>query len=286
VLGVLKKFIWQTKRKMNGLTITNHLMAVLIGAQGKGKTTFVEALIAPLADLKVNTDFKAIDDERNIDLWTNYIMFFDEMGYATRTDVDTLKNKITCATLTRRPMRSNALEVVRQNATFIGCSNKELSQLIFDPTGVRRFAPLRFSDTPDWSFINSTDFSALWQSVELNAVDPCDAIMTELREIQEGARAKGKLESWIEHFDWRAAPDNRMTIPELHTMHVEWASKHLGGRGLLLDDFRTELNKIIREGQVELPFQKKTTNAGVRYVPAADNDDPRVVSMMLRATSR
>jgi hypothetical protein len=45
--AILKKFIWQVKRKGLNRSVTNHLMPVLTGAQGKGKSTFVNNLCGP-----------------------------------------------------------------------------------------------------------------------------------------------------------------------------------------------------------------------------------------------
>ena len=83
-------------------------MPVILGPQGKGKSTFVNMFIAPLRELTLEVNFKAIEDDRNIDIWNSFILFLDEMGYASKADVDTIKNAITANTLTRRPMRSNS----------------------------------------------------------------------------------------------------------------------------------------------------------------------------------
>jgi predicted P-loop ATPase len=118
----------------------------------------VDKLIGPLKELSLQVGFDMIEDERNIDIWHSYILFFDEMGYASKANVDTIKHAITATHLSRRPMRTNTKVSVAQNATFTGCSNKTLAQLIKDPTGIRRFVSAQFSSAPDYSVVNATNY--------------------------------------------------------------------------------------------------------------------------------
>ncbi|GAA5666962.1 hypothetical protein Brsp07_05485 [Brucella sp. NBRC 14130] len=122
VKAILAKFIWQVKRKIIGLPISNHLMPVILGPQGVGKSTFVtEFLLKPLSELVGSTDFKMIEDNRNTEQWRNYVLFLDEMGYAGKADIDNVKNKITASSVTGRPMRSNDNVQYAQKATFVDC---------------------------------------------------------------------------------------------------------------------------------------------------------------------
>jgi hypothetical protein len=104
IIAVLKKFIWQVKRKMRP---TDHQSP---GASNPGAST------------RRQIDFKMIEDDRNIDIWNSYILFLDEMGYASKANVDTVKHAITATNLVRRPMRTNNKVTVTQNASFIGAS--------------------------------------------------------------------------------------------------------------------------------------------------------------------
>jgi hypothetical protein len=200
IVAVLKKFMQQVKRKIRGLPVRDHLMPVIVGTQGKGKTTFVQAMLAMIEELVLGVDFKMIEDERNIDIWKSYILFIDEMGYASKANVDTVKNAITAKTLTRRPMRTNTQVTVKQNATFIGCSNKKLAQLIKDPTGIRRFISLLFSNEPDWEFMNQIDWRLLWESVDHEGADPIAPFKALLKETQEEQRELGRVEHWLDEF--------------------------------------------------------------------------------------
>lgn len=201
VVAILKKFIWQVKRKMQGMQIENHLMPVITGAQGKGKSTFVrDYLLEPVSELVSNTDFGQIEEVRNTEQWRNYVLFLDEMGYAGKADIDNVKNKITAPSVTGRPMRSNDNVQYAQNATFIGCSNKELNQLIRDETGNRRFVSLRYSSKPDWAKLSGLKPHLLWMSVDERGEDPTKGIADQLRAAQALVREKSMVEQWLEEF--------------------------------------------------------------------------------------
>jgi len=252
VIAILKKFIWQVKRKMLGMTITNHLMPVLTGPQGVGKSTFVrDFLLSPVEELVSNTDFQGIEEVRNTEQWRNYVLFLDEMGYAGKADIDNVKNKITAPTVTGRPMRSNDNVQYAQNATFIGCSNKELDQLIRDETGNRRFVSLRFSSSPDWSKLKGVDARLLWMSVDERGDDPTKEIATELREAQAQIREKSIVEQWLDHY---AVPamlvGKKRRATEWFPEFKEWSEEYVPGRRMDASSFGKEFTRLIKSAQV------------------------------------
>lgn len=198
--AVMRKFIWQVKRKIRGLPVTDHLMPVLLGPQGIGKSTLVNRLLGPVEELKLNVDFKMVTDDRNVEMWSSYVMFLDEMGYASKADIDSVKNIITAATLTRRPMRSNSKVTIDQSATFIGCSNREIAQLVRDPTGIRRFVGLRMRSDADRDLINAIDWFAMWGAVRVDEADPMADHRKVLAEQQEGSRERSRVEQWMVDF--------------------------------------------------------------------------------------
>jgi ABC-type cobalamin/Fe3+-siderophores transport system ATPase subunit len=53
------------KRKIKDRKITDHLMAVILGDQGVGKSTLLELMLNPVEEICVESDFKAIADDRN-----------------------------------------------------------------------------------------------------------------------------------------------------------------------------------------------------------------------------
>ncbi len=277
-IAVLKKFIWQAKRKLRNfagvvLPVTNHLMPVILGPQGVGKSTFVNKFIEPLSELSLEVDFKMIEDDRNIDIWQSFILFLDEMGYASKANVDTIKHAITAATLARRPMRTNTKVTVAQHATFIGCSNKTLAQLIKDPTGIRRFVGLQFSNTPCRDTMNSIDYKLLWVSVDPEAADPMLPFMDLLKGKQEEDREKGRVEEWLAQFDPNspspkgeygtrfnevAVKGNKVLGSDLFLLYSEWEGVMFpGAYGRLNNqEFGQEIKRLLDNSPDKVPFEK------------------------------
>ena len=66
VVAVFNKFVWQVKRKIDGLPVFDHLMPVILGSQGTGKSTLIRQLLEAIDELWVMSDFKQITDDRNI----------------------------------------------------------------------------------------------------------------------------------------------------------------------------------------------------------------------------
>lgn len=252
VTAVLKKFIWQVKRKMLGLRIDNHLMPVITGAQGKGKSTFVrDYLLEPVGEVVNNTDFGKIEDDRNMDMWRNFVLFLDEMGHAVKADIDTIKNKITAATVSGRPMRTNSNVQFAQNATFIGCSNKELNQLIRDETGNRRFVSLRYSMNPDWGVLATVQPHLLWMSVDEHGEDPTKGIADQLRAAQALVREKSMVEQWLEDFKVPAMMvGKKRTATDWYPDFKEWFIGFGSGRVPDVAHFGKEFTRLINNNVV------------------------------------
>jgi hypothetical protein len=197
--AAIRKFVWQVRRKLAFIPVTNHQMLIWTGRQGVGKSVAMKKLISPLAELSAPCDFAEITDSRNISLWSNFILVADEMSWASKSNIDTVKNVVTADDLQRRPMRTNDTVSVRQCATLIGASNKEsLADLIRDNTGVRRFLAIRYSDTPDWAALNSFNWLELWRAVDPRMADPMEEFKELVAEHQEADRERCNAESWLE----------------------------------------------------------------------------------------
>lgn len=266
VRAVLSKFIWQVKRKMLNLPIYDHLMPVLLGPQGVGKSTLIrEVFLKPLAEMTINTDFSEITDNRNHDIWRYFVLFLGEMGHAGKADMDTVKNLITLHSLQRRPMATNITVSIRQNATFIGCSNKEIEQLIRDETGNRRFAALRFSSTPDHAAINAIDAQLLWQSVDEHGEDPMKPFKDLLREKQSDWRERSQVEQWLEHYQVPTAKHGRpQKVADLHDDYLEWAAKRFHNQVMNVNVWSKEFKRVTKNDP-RLGWTHKRTSAGMTY---------------------
>ena len=268
-IAVLKKFIWQVKRKMNKLPVTRHLAIVITGEQEKGKTTFMELFLSVLSDVATQVSFKDVTDDRNIDIWSRYVLVTDEMSYASKADIETLKRTISAQTLTRRILYTNGTVEVRQNATFIGASNKLLSQMIFDPTGMRRFAALPWRSDALWEVINEMDWLGLWNSVDAFADDPILPVIEILRANQENEREPSQVELWLAMFSGEHKPNDQQKYSGeyLYDKYRDWAEKHYPNERVPLNicAWGNEMRRIAAHEQEKMPFHKKRSGRGMEY---------------------
>lgn len=274
VAAVLRKFVHQVVCKLHGKSVGHHLMPVLTGPQGSGKTYFLNHLFGPLAELARSADFRAISDDRMIDLWQSYIIFIDEMGYADRSDVDVVKNVITAETLDRRPMRTNSIQTVRQRATLIGASNKALSELIRDETGNRRFVGIEYCPPADRDFIASLNWTAAWQSVNHTDADPMEPYRETLAAAQESERHYGPVEAWLRALGSGEAILRRVTCEDgIRTQDLYQA--YLDHRRTVVADydpvqrtrdaFSKEIVRVLAQNPGICPLAKHRNSKGVAW---------------------
>ena len=85
---LLKKFCWQVQRKLNGLPVSRHVMVVLTGPQGGGKSELLRALVQPLEELSASLDLRTLTDERTAAVFEDcFIGVVDELDKAERANV-------------------------------------------------------------------------------------------------------------------------------------------------------------------------------------------------------
>ena len=273
VAAVLQKFIHQVVTKMHGKQVGWHLMPVLVAPQGEGKSYFVHKLVSPLVELMREAEFSAITDDRNIELWSSYILFLDEMAHATRSDVEAVKHVITADNLDRRPMRTNKIQPVRQRSTFIACSNKSVDENIKDETGARRFFGLRYKRTPA-GYLDSINWVAAWQSVKHTDVDPLTNFRGELAAIQEATRHKSPVEDWMDNFSENEASailkvSDKLRIKPLYDDYLDRRRAVTGDRDPYLrtmDQFARELKRLCDDGTAKLVRKRDATSWFYDYV--------------------
>lgn len=197
---ILEHFIWQVKRKLFGKKVTDHMMPVLLGNQGIGKSTLIQMISAPVKDFTASTDFKAITDARSITLWDNLILIFDEMGNSTNANIEDIKRRITEDTFSQRIMHTNINSMIVNNATFFGSTNRDLSRLIVDDTGMRRFYQIDCKDKFDWEVMSTVSFDLLWKSVNEHKPSKLKddlKLFEEIREIQNSKRHIPLVEQFL-----------------------------------------------------------------------------------------
>lgn len=197
--AIFKHFIWQVKRKLNNKSTVYHLAPILWGPQGGGKTGAIEKLLEPIKAITVEWGISEAIDPRNIKaLSENYVCFFDEMAGAQRVEIENLKRTISAQTTTYRPLGTNRHVTVRQNCTFIGVSNKSLTENIYDPTGLRRFAEITCKKRLDWEVINSIDSLKIWRGIDENLERGyLESFASEMRKHQEELLIEDEMQHFV-----------------------------------------------------------------------------------------
>lgn len=164
---VLETFVWSVKRKLYGLPVVEHIMPVIAGPlQGTGKSYLIERLfLAPLEKFVQLRSVDFVTDERNFkSLGHSLVVFFDEMARMGKADEESLKRVVSAIVLNYRPLHTNHTASVIQRNTFIGTSNKGLSELVKDTTGNRRFYEIP-AGVINREIVNKINYLSLWQSV-------------------------------------------------------------------------------------------------------------------------
>lgn len=261
-IKIIQKFMWQVKRKALKLPITNHLMPVLVGAQGKGKSNFVDAMLAPIADATIKANFEMVSEQRNIDIWRSLVMVFDEMSGAKKADMETVKSTITASSLERRRMGSNGNEQIAQMSTFIGSSNQALSSIIRDTTGLRRFAELPYTLVPDFDTLNKIDWLLLWQSVDEQGADPSLDIIDLLKEKQEESRNLCSVELWasLNGMKFRKATLSQ----DIYLDYEDWAKRFAAKEVLSWSAWGIKMGTLMLNS--DFKWEKKRSATGQKYV--------------------
>lgn len=198
-IAVMRHFIWQVRRKLYGLDVYHHMMPILYGKTGGGKSRAVLQLLKPVDSLTLHSDLSIFSDQFKMRQFTKmYVMFFDEMAKSDRVDIDKLKNIITSECVDYRTIFTENLESSPQNCTFIGCSNDLVYDKIYDPTSARRYWQIDCADQLDWNAINNIDYLALWKSVDESTDSPIIPFLDEIKVTQEQTiRSKDLVEDWL-----------------------------------------------------------------------------------------
>ena len=199
--AVLKHYVWQSKRKMFGLEVFDHLMPILYGStQRQGKSSAVKKFLSPINGLWCNAKLCDISDERKAKMFSNnFGAFFDEMQGASKLDMECIKERITGEFISFRALFTNVVSQLKNNSTPIGVTNKPLALILRDYTGMRRFFEIEITQRCDWDSINKIDFLALWLSVDENLDIPyIESFRSQIEAHQELSRDKCSVEQWIE----------------------------------------------------------------------------------------
>ena len=130
---------WLTASVACGLGVSiNHTCIVLVGAQGKGKTTIVGRLIPPqLMPYFASAQINPKDKDGKFLLSEMFMINLDELESSTKDEIGHLKSLMTEKQITARRPYGRRIETSKRRASFVGSVNKP--QFLTDLTGTRRF---------------------------------------------------------------------------------------------------------------------------------------------------
>lgn len=117
----------------------NHTALIFKGAQGVGKTTWLNQLCPPSLrnDYLIVSDIEANNKDHQLRLAENWIYNLDELENMQRQDIGHLKSLFTVSSLKLRRPYARTPEVLKRKASFVGSVNKD--RFLTDDTGNRRF---------------------------------------------------------------------------------------------------------------------------------------------------
>ncbi len=217
IVGVLAHFLSNVKRKMLGESVDHHLMPVLTGPQGTGKTIAVKQLCGPLMTRFATASIDVALDRSAFPMFEKYfIVFFDEMAGLDRADASILKKLVSGDDVLGRVLYTNGVMKVQNRVSFLGTSNHSVATLSNDPTGARRFFEIRIPGPTLRDIIGyptapplegvTVDYQKLWRGIseERNAYWP--AIEARVVEHQKGLVGADAVNDFVDEHALQVGP--------------------------------------------------------------------------------
>lgn len=265
-VNVLAHWLWQVKKKINHQDPSYHIMPIFFGKQEGGKTQALNHLIKPLNAFRLNIDLNQMTDDRYFRAMSeNYVIVFDEMAGAQRTDMNALKKQITTDYNDYRPMGTNDVFKVRQSCSFIAATNQPVAELLVDTTGMRRFFQINCSDKLDWEAINSIDYDKLWQGIDENKHNGyLQESMNEIRQEQQELVAKDAISLFLEDYGIIVGktPTKAALVSTLYLTYSNWCLTN----GFKPDNASWFSRKVIGKGFTKGSKTDPITQKTVRFI--------------------
>lgn len=226
-VAVMKHFVWQVKRKLLGLKVEHHMMPILSGKTGSGKSEAIRNLLSPLQELTAEKDLEEVCDKREFKALTEYyIVYVDEMPKAEKADMNRLKKVITSEDLTVKPLHTNEQETYINRSTFIGTTNESVDMLLKDSRSARRWYQMVSPEVCDWDKINSIDYVNLWNSIDAQAECPVKGILVDIRAKQEEDRYQSYTEIFVRDCHLEKTKAGITSSARIYEKYREWSEKN------------------------------------------------------------
>lgn len=273
----IKQFMWSVKRKQLHMTIDNPQMLVIMNrVQGSGKTRFVSRFLAPLKELATDpVPISAITDQFGYELMNYPVVNMDDAGASVQTKVSAMKAIITNSNFQARGMRKSRQDRREQRATFIATTNEDITYLIPDSSGHRRFVVLPLKNgavekggsADIWPIINDLDFELMWRSVPHQAEEPIKAVLKELYEYQSAYMLPGPVEQWVKAFDPTSEEVLNIKGPNgIKAQQLYELFKKETGAEITIKEFGTKMHRYIGPQPDSLFVDKKRSGPAILYV--------------------
>jgi hypothetical protein len=215
----IKHWCWNVKRRMNDLECRWGLMLYFYSEWGgAGKTYFANALVESISErfvaLSVSSKQLCDIERESNKLENNYAMVIDEMKPLDEESLMSLRATIEC-----KSRQIRVLGVQRQNrqlirAQMIATANYDISRIIHDDSGYRRFLQLEFG-LKDGEITENLKtkqnalilkLSRLWKGIdeknESGYVIPGTALYNRIRSEQKGYAKHDSLDEWVKSKGW------------------------------------------------------------------------------------
>lgn len=246
----LANFIFRVKNHMRGVWKHGvHMMPILYGPQGSGKSTAVDMFLSPLTDMSSKVGFDIFEhDGKMYGLSTTPVMFFDELAGVTKAEVERIKDIMLADRRELRRLYENPATRTLIT-TFIGCSNRDVSVMIKDETGNRRFLQIETPHRLDLAVIRRFDALAMWRSVDEDADAPLYANSADLADVQSlqgEQRHRSNVEVWLD--EDITIPTEGLAAGDFFDGHfIPWLTRMYPGQERFesIVKFGKELNRLI-----------------------------------------
>lgn len=171
----LRHWMWLVKRRFMLQADTYYeMMPVFYGTQNVGKSVILRALGSPFGDFgKGDSTLAEVSDVRNTPvLKRRAIISIEEMAGAERTQIESIKAIITGRERSHRLLGTHETQTVEVRCCLIGTTNRHIGDIIYDPTGMRRFLEIPYVSTVisdahlQWARENVAD---IWRSIDENS---------------------------------------------------------------------------------------------------------------------
>lgn len=135
--------------------VVNHIMIILCGKQGYGKSRWCELILPSiLRRYYANASVKDNDKDFMLKLCYRALVNIEELDVLTQQENARLKKNITQSSVQERRAYAHYEQDYIRYASLIGSSNNQL--MLSDPTGSRRYAPFTI-DSIDYEYTINYD---------------------------------------------------------------------------------------------------------------------------------